>query len=167
MQLLIPAWDTCFLCLRQGKVSASHRILWDAITYPCLRYLLLVLLFVPQAGKSNCIPQNTVGCNYLSLPEVPASGAKVLIYVCMATMTVYQKGVLILVGEPPHSIPPRGTQIACLDNSFTVTGFPEMCGPRQFIQWIPVIVCFLACQGSLLLTWINFKPSMNKWSHAQ
>ena len=27
--------------LRQGYVIASHRILWDAITYPCLRYLLL------------------------------------------------------------------------------------------------------------------------------
>ena len=30
-----------FLVLRQGLVIASHRILWDAITYPCLRYLLL------------------------------------------------------------------------------------------------------------------------------
>ena len=32
---------------------------------------------VSQAGISNCIPQNTVGCNYLSLPEIPASGNKV------------------------------------------------------------------------------------------
>ena len=28
--------------LRKVWVIASHRILWDAITYPCLRYLLLV-----------------------------------------------------------------------------------------------------------------------------
>ena len=35
---------------------------------------------VSQAGISNCIPQFTVGCNYLFLPEIPASGAKVLIY---------------------------------------------------------------------------------------
>ena len=27
-----------------------------------------------QARISNCIPQYTVGCNYLSLPEIPASG---------------------------------------------------------------------------------------------
>ena len=27
---------------------------------------------------SNCIPQNTVGCNYLSLSEIPASDANVL-----------------------------------------------------------------------------------------
>ena len=33
-----------------------------------------------QVWISNCIPQNTVGCNYLSLPEIPASGTKVLIY---------------------------------------------------------------------------------------
>ena len=31
---------------------------------------------VSQAGISNCIPQYTVGCNYLSLPEIPASGTK-------------------------------------------------------------------------------------------
>ena len=35
---------------------------------------------VSQAWISNYIPQFTVGCNYLSLPEIPASGNKVLIY---------------------------------------------------------------------------------------
>ena len=35
---------------------------------------------VSQAGISNYIPQFTVGCNYLSLPEIPASGNKVHIY---------------------------------------------------------------------------------------
>ena len=32
---------------------------------------------VSQAGISNCIPQDTVGCNYLSMPQIPASGTKV------------------------------------------------------------------------------------------
>ena len=32
---------------------------------------------VSQAGISNYIPQFTVGCNYLSLSEIPASGNKV------------------------------------------------------------------------------------------
>ena len=31
---------------------------------------------VSQSGISNCIPQNTVGCNYLSQPEIPVSGTK-------------------------------------------------------------------------------------------
>ena len=31
---------------------------------------------VSQAGISNCIRQYTVGCNYLSVPAIPASGAK-------------------------------------------------------------------------------------------
>ena len=35
---------------------------------------------VSQAGISNYIPQFTLGCNYLSLPDIPASGNKVLIY---------------------------------------------------------------------------------------
>ena len=33
-----------------------------------------------QAGINNCIPQYSVGCSYLSLPETLASGTKVLIY---------------------------------------------------------------------------------------
>ena len=37
---------------------------------------------VSQTGISNYIPQLTVGCNYLSLPEIPASGNKVLKYEC-------------------------------------------------------------------------------------
>ena len=35
---------------------------------------------VSQAGKSNCIPQYSVGWKYLSMPEIPASGAKLLRY---------------------------------------------------------------------------------------
>ena len=31
---------------------------------------------ISQAGISDCIPQYSVGCNYLSLPDIPASGAK-------------------------------------------------------------------------------------------
>ena len=53
MQLLIPAWDARF--------SILHSILWDAITYPCLRYLL------------QYSAQYSVGCNYLSLPEITVS----------------------------------------------------------------------------------------------
>ena len=35
---------------------------------------------------SNCIPQNTVGCNYLSLTEIPASGTKEFIYIQMVSL---------------------------------------------------------------------------------
>ena len=35
---------------------------------------------VSQAGISNYIPHQTVGCNYSSLPEIPASGTEVLNY---------------------------------------------------------------------------------------
>ena len=36
---------------------------------------------VSQAGICKCIPQYSVGCNYLSLPDIPVSGDKVLIYI--------------------------------------------------------------------------------------
>ena len=32
-----------------------------------------------HTGIGNCIPQYSVGCNYLSMHEIPASGTKVLI----------------------------------------------------------------------------------------
>ena len=40
---------------------------------------------VSQAGISNCFPWYHLGCNYLSLPEIPASGTKVCIclYCCL------------------------------------------------------------------------------------
>ena len=36
---------------------------------------------VYQAWISNCIPQYSVLCNYLSMPEIPTPGTKVLTYV--------------------------------------------------------------------------------------
>ena len=36
---------------------------------------------VSQGGIGNRIPQNTVGYNYLSIPETPASGTKVFIFI--------------------------------------------------------------------------------------
>ena len=39
---------------------------------------------VSQAGISNYIPQFTVGCSYLSLPEIPASGTNVLIWMTLS-----------------------------------------------------------------------------------
>ena len=35
---------------------------------------------IPRVGISNYIPQYSVECNYLSLPDIPASGSKVLIW---------------------------------------------------------------------------------------
>ena len=43
-----------------------------------------------QAGISNYIPQQTVGSNYLSLPDKPASGNGALIYWCMYFWTVFR-----------------------------------------------------------------------------
>ena len=83
MQLLIPAWDTC--SWHQKQIS--------------------------QVGINNCIPQNTVGCNYLSLPEIPAPGTKVLNY-DMISHTVYPK-------KYAHSF-----CFAVLCCGYTLTDFP-------------------------------------------
>ena len=46
-------------------------------------------MHVNQAGINNHVPQNTVGCNYLSLPEmIPASGSKVHKYCMCVTENV-------------------------------------------------------------------------------
>ena len=47
---------------------------------------------VSQAWISNCIPQNAVGCNYLSLSEILASGATVDIWAqTPISISCYQK----------------------------------------------------------------------------
>ena len=54
--------------LRQGWVVASHRILWDAITYHCLRYLLLatkstnILIRTPHSWPVRVICGLQVSC---------------------------------------------------------------------------------------------------------
>ena len=55
-------------CLASGFVIVSHRILWDAITYPCLRYLLLApkslsYTFTEHLKKSaHCLPFLVFSC---------------------------------------------------------------------------------------------------------
>ena len=61
---------------KYGLIITSRSLLWDVIIYPCLRYLQKQ---VSQPGIRNYIPQFTVGCNYSSLFEIPASGNRVLI----------------------------------------------------------------------------------------
>ena len=64
MQLLIPAWDTCF---------------WHpSLPISCYVYMVAWLTYMASKGYS-------VGCNYLSLPEIPASGTQVFLLVAMCT----------------------------------------------------------------------------------
>ena len=38
---------------------------------------------VSRVGRSNCNRQCSVGCNYLSLPEIPVSGTEAHVYTCI------------------------------------------------------------------------------------
>ena len=58
------------------ELQWSFHVLLVCVTYED-NWGLCCLKQVSQTGISNFIPQNTVGCNYLSLPEIPASGNKV------------------------------------------------------------------------------------------
>ena len=50
------------------------RVLWDTLDE---NWGLRCQKQVPQTGNNNCIPHDSVGCNYLSMPEIPAPGTKV------------------------------------------------------------------------------------------
>ena len=69
-------------CVCMGKIINCFA-LFDTKPYSSQYYLMLDCLTEPpcitRVGISNYIPQYSVGCNYLSLPEIPASGSKVLI----------------------------------------------------------------------------------------
>ena len=108
-------------------------------------------VYLMQTGMSNCIPQNTVGCNYLSWSEIPASGAKVLIYIHMY--------IYIYVYAPCRL--PKHSCIMCSNNYVhwmvatsplhSLCGMPSYCMGRGLVYLWP-----------LLLTWIGFNPSMDK-----
>ena len=92
----------CPKCLKMPAANRLPHRLWERsinnlnMTTNVLQYHLLysncsstiLLAFirwlwrqkqVSLSGISNCTSQLTVGCNYLSLPEIPAYGAKVLL----------------------------------------------------------------------------------------
>ena len=50
---------------------------------------------VSQAGIGNYIPQFTVGCNYVSLPEIPVSGNKV--HICYHSLWSHKQSSIQLM----------------------------------------------------------------------
>ena len=69
--------------INQDKVWTGDKFLGctaQVMTAHAIICGLCCLKQVSQAWISNYISQKTAGCNYLSLPEIPASGNKVLIY---------------------------------------------------------------------------------------
>ena len=77
LQQLCPSLNSIRIC--------RQRTLW---THEIMRYFSLIVIrvgckwelwcwkHVSHAWISNCIQQNTVGSNYLSMHEIPASGTK-------------------------------------------------------------------------------------------
>ena len=92
---VIRIWKQRICMIIRDFTCISVRQYWlSSIDFPCLRYVITCGFCcqkqVSQAGIRNYIPQKTVGCNYLSLPEIPASGNNVLIclvYVSHASST--------------------------------------------------------------------------------
>ena len=59
-----------------GVHNSEHANWWTMFNQLTLIWGFWHRKQVSQAGISNCIAQNTVGCNYLSLPEILPSGPK-------------------------------------------------------------------------------------------
>ena len=89
-----PSWQqrlTLFTGMTAGIWTMGYCLVMT-VTFLCLEVIALynregVNDWAPcwhkqvfQAGLSNHMPQFTVGCNYLSLPEIPASGNRFLDY---------------------------------------------------------------------------------------
>ena len=80
--ILHAQWGHLLLCLTKYIFVAQFSdLLWD-IQCHCVLFIwrLSYIKHVTQAGISNSISHYSVGCNYLSLPEMSASGTKVIIY---------------------------------------------------------------------------------------
>ena len=75
--------DINLLNMMRNSYTINHRLhyRWYMVLSP-QRYIWGVWRQeqVSQPCISNCIPQYSVGCNYLYMPVIPASGTKVIIY---------------------------------------------------------------------------------------
>ena len=68
---------------------------------------------VSHAGISNCLSQYCMGCNYLSLPEIPASGTKVFICKCRCYNSASPSLALVHLFDI-EGILPRGPYLPCV-----------------------------------------------------
>ena len=67
--------------VRHGRSICNFpRILWDTLHWVDVMCGLCCQKQVSQTEICNCTPQYSVGCNYLSMLEIPAYGNKILIY---------------------------------------------------------------------------------------
>ena len=108
---------------------------------------------VSQACISNCIPHNTVGCNYLCMPEISAPGAKLI------------SGKWGLWHQ-------KQVSQACISNCIpqNIVGCNYLCMP-----WIPapgakllicnVVDCAPCITGSVVGDWLhmNYEPNLKDW----
>ena len=79
-----------------GPGSAEIRLFLNLPSKPSRSYMQTLLLRqVSQAGISNYIPQFTVGCNYVSLPEIPVSGNKV--HICYHSLWSHKQSSIQLM----------------------------------------------------------------------
>ena len=87
------------------------------------------------------IPQFTVGCDYISLPEIPASCNKVLrklwdviIYPCLRYLLL----VLVVVVSP-HINLQVSVSYDLLCNKYTL-------GPNCACRWLNILICYAICR---------------------
>ena len=78
----IMLWKWNNLYSREVVGSPTHwfHFYWQVLPVRTIIWGLWCQKQVSEAVINNYIPQFIVGCNYLSLPEIPTSGAKVPIY---------------------------------------------------------------------------------------
>ena len=76
--LVVCTWST--LVIKYGIMYNSDHFTWKR--EPLINHIrgLWCQTQVYRAGISKCTPQDTVGCNYLSLPGIPASATEVHIH---------------------------------------------------------------------------------------
>ena len=72
-------WGACIDGLAQNRRNSSALTMELCLSYinPAIWGLWFQKL-ISQRGISNCIPQYSVECKYLSMPVIPASGANAL-----------------------------------------------------------------------------------------
>ena len=104
--IIIPSMNTAnkmgFLCLKSSYLFhlVKGATLLDGNEY--------AFTFKEYTGISNCIPQNNVECHYLSLPDLPASGTKDLIwYHSMTTSSVFTIHSVAKPNPNSHTYPCR------------------------------------------------------------
>ena len=156
--IYLHKWQHILASLHENLCDVLYIDIYSDLQFSPVQHLWLMSVFViwglwcqkqvSRAKISNCIPQYSVGCAYLSMHEIPASGTKVLMSfflsdsVCQSFLTVSAKidNNLTIMRLPFKCVMSRNSTVPLLDHNCVFQKWWYFLDLSNQFEWLQVLM---------------------------